>query len=251
MSTIDRVFCTTDLDRLFPLASIQALPMLGSDHTPILWDSGVGLAPKSSRYKFEKWWLLREDFRKVVEKAWATPVRGNSAIDIWQAKVRILRRVTKGSSHNIEAELRLLEKDLMEEYDALDIKSETEELSSDEHERLRAIRADMCKIWLKEETKAKQRSRDREIKEGGRNTVYFQGVANQRRRKTLVHSLLGPNGPTSNSKEMLDIGSSFYKELFSKESSSGLPSLMISLITKTKYPKRRMICYLHLSLKRK
>lgn len=62
MSTIDRVFCTTDIDRLFPLASIQALHRLGSDHTPIFWDSGIGMAPRSSSYKFEKWWLLKEEF---------------------------------------------------------------------------------------------------------------------------------------------------------------------------------------------
>lgn len=35
MTTIDRVFCTTDLNKLFPLASVQVLPRLGSDNTPI------------------------------------------------------------------------------------------------------------------------------------------------------------------------------------------------------------------------
>lgn len=118
MSTIDRVFCSIGIDRLFPSASIQALPRIGSDHTPILWDSGVGLQPRSSSYKFEKWWLLRDDLKAVVEKAWSTPVRGKSSIDIWQEKVRILRRMTKGWSHNIEAERRLIKKDLMDEYDA-------------------------------------------------------------------------------------------------------------------------------------
>lgn len=150
----------------------------------------------------------------MVEKAWSTPVRGRSAIAIWQAKVRNLRRITEGWSPNIEAELRHLKKDLMDEYDALDIKAETVELSSAEHDRFRAIRAEIWGIWLKEETKAKQRSRDREIREGERNTAHFQAVANQRRRKTLVHSLQDPNGPTSDSKEMLDIAASIYKNLF-------------------------------------
>lgn len=42
MSTIDMVFYSTNVDRLFPLSSIQALRRLGSDHTPILWDFGIG-----------------------------------------------------------------------------------------------------------------------------------------------------------------------------------------------------------------
>jgi hypothetical protein len=45
----------------------------------------------------------------------------------------------------------------------------------------------MSNLWLREEVKAKQRSRDRDIKEGDRNTSYFHIVANQRR-KMLVHS---------------------------------------------------------------
>lgn len=40
MSNIDRVFCSVEIDQMFPLAATRALPRLGSDHTPILWESG-------------------------------------------------------------------------------------------------------------------------------------------------------------------------------------------------------------------
>jgi hypothetical protein len=83
MSTIDRVFCNTELDDLFPLASTQAYARLGSDHTPILWDSGLNHIPQKSTYKFEKWWLLREDFSDLVAKNWNAPTKGKSAIEVW------------------------------------------------------------------------------------------------------------------------------------------------------------------------
>ena len=70
MSTIDRAFCNTELDSLFPLSSITALPRCGSDHTPLVWDSGLHKPPKPSSYKMEKWWLLREDFKGLVAKIW-------------------------------------------------------------------------------------------------------------------------------------------------------------------------------------
>ena len=60
-----------------------------------------------------------------------------------------------------------------------------------------------------EEIKAKQRSRDRDITEGDRNTAYFHAVANQRRRKKMIGSLEGPDGPVSDNSGMLKIATDF------------------------------------------
>jgi hypothetical protein len=82
---------------------------------------------------------------------------------------------------------------------------------------MKAIHEEMSRIWLKEEIKAKQRSRDRDITEGDRNTKYFHTVAKERRRKTLVHSLQGTDGPIIDYKDMLGVAVDNYKDLFRKE----------------------------------
>jgi hypothetical protein len=88
MSRIDRIFCTTEFEEKFPLAHARALPRVGSDHTPIVWDSGCGQIPKKSGFKFEKWWLSRPDFKDLVIKAWSLGRGNKSSIDSWHDKCK-------------------------------------------------------------------------------------------------------------------------------------------------------------------
>jgi endonuclease/exonuclease/phosphatase (EEP) superfamily protein YafD len=57
-SRIDRIFCNTSFEALFPLGNARALPRLGSDHTPIIWDSGEAVVPRKSSFKFENGGVL-------------------------------------------------------------------------------------------------------------------------------------------------------------------------------------------------
>ena len=69
------------------------------------------------------------------------------------------------------------------EFDILDTFSELNSLNDSEKNSLAQIRDELDKILAQEETKAWQRSRDRFIKEGDRNTAYFHAIATQRKRK--------------------------------------------------------------------
>jgi hypothetical protein len=92
LAALDKVFATTDWELHFPLSSVQALSRAVSDHTPLIIDTGQNLPPPQKLFRFEKWWLDKPDFDDLVKFTWALPCPGASAIDIWQFKLRALRK---------------------------------------------------------------------------------------------------------------------------------------------------------------
>jgi hypothetical protein len=81
MCKLDRIFCTTNFDDVFPLSSARALARIGSDHTPIIWESGESHRPKKGGFKFEKWWLANPEFKDLITKAWSLEINNSSTLD--------------------------------------------------------------------------------------------------------------------------------------------------------------------------
>ncbi|XP_066344398.1 uncharacterized protein [Miscanthus floridulus] len=160
-------------------------------------------AKKPSLFRFEKWWLEQPDFKQLVAKIWSTSCAFDNAIDIWQFKVRLLRKKLKGWARNINADIKRKKVELLKEFDILDKKYESRLLLTWEKQKMGAIVCDLEKIWSLEEMKARQRSRYRNVKEGDRNTAYFQAISNQRARKKRIPALESPDDILEDTKDML------------------------------------------------
>jgi hypothetical protein len=53
---------------------------------------GVDEAKKPYLCRFEKWWLTHPDFKDFVTKVWQTECIFTEPIQIWQCKIRLLRK---------------------------------------------------------------------------------------------------------------------------------------------------------------
>jgi hypothetical protein len=222
MAKIDRVFVITDWEAAFPLARVKALERPPSDHNPLLINLGVNTHFGKKKFRFEKWWLENENFKDLVIKAWNEPCHEANILDKWQFRIRTFIRLVRGWASNEIARLNKKKGELAIEYNFLDDKAKTLGLSSQELDRLKSVTDELGKIWALEEIKAKQRSRDRNILEGDRNTAYFQAIANQRSRKKSFSCLLSPAGLVEDQARMLRVSVDFYKHLFAKENRFGV-----------------------------
>ena len=83
-------------------------------------------------------------------------------------------------------QIRKRKEKLLRDYDMFNQKAESQNLTTEEIEEMNNNMDELNRLWDMDETKARQRSRDRNITGGNRDTRYFQTIANQRRRSLII-----------------------------------------------------------------
>lgn len=187
MARLDRIFVSTDFDRTSPLAMMQALCEEGSGHVPLVVNLRDNTASTKKQFRFEKWWLEREDFKDIVIKTRNLQCSDRNPVDIQQFRIKMIRKNVRGWAANVVVAMNRTKKELSDEYNILDIQFETRQLTQVEFHKMKHFKIELEKLRALEEIKGRYRSQDRDILEGDRNITYFQVVANQRNRNKRIH----------------------------------------------------------------
>jgi hypothetical protein len=82
--------------------SVRALTRSGSDHTPLLIDSGEhAFLGNKFHFYFELAWLKQDVFCDMITREWNMVSSGNP-IEVWQNKIRHIRQYLRGWAKEIE-----------------------------------------------------------------------------------------------------------------------------------------------------
>jgi hypothetical protein len=134
-SVLDRVFISPALEGFFPLCSLTAETSLGSDHTPLIFDSGEGLPERSNRFFFESGWFEHHDFLPMLQNTWSNlsaKVGGRDIIDWWQFMSGSLRQQLRGWARNIGVASKREKETPMAQIMQLDVQADSSGLDEDE-----------------------------------------------------------------------------------------------------------------------
>ena len=96
---------SVEWEQKFPLVTVHALTRTGSDHTPLIIDSGnqAHLGNKS-HFSFELSWLKQAEFFEMVAREWRSTLGGSTPIEHSQAKIRHLRQYLRGWAKKLSGE---------------------------------------------------------------------------------------------------------------------------------------------------
>lgn len=135
-------------------------------------------------------------------------------MDNWKNHIRACRKFMRGWDLNVKAANRKKKQVLIDRIEYIDKETEMGFGSFDLFEERSRVEQELKKIYIQEEIFWKQRATETKIKEGDKDTKYFQRLANGKRRKKHITSLLTDEGWVKEVPDLIKHASEFYKYLF-------------------------------------
>ncbi|XP_019236623.1 PREDICTED: uncharacterized protein LOC109216861 [Nicotiana attenuata] len=193
--------CLVNYDRGSNSSRGRALPMVVSDHKPIVLESGVW-SSDPSYFKSENMWLKQEGFLDPVKQWWQKIETIKKDLAIWNNEVfgKLSTKI-----NNVLEELQMLEQ-----------ATEGREQTLDVNNNILRLKVEIQQLAKTEETSWRNKSRCLWLKEGDRNTKYFQRIANSNRSYNHIDRLQVGKDIIKDKEQVKEAILDFYQELYTE-----------------------------------
>ena len=128
MVNLDRFLVSTEWEMRFPLCNAWSLTRVGSDHTPIILDSGEHGASRPIYFFFENKWLLDLDFTTLISQKWQEVKERRPencySLNAWHGSLCAIRQFLKGWGIKQAGENKKIRSALLTQLEAIDREAE-------------------------------------------------------------------------------------------------------------------------------
>lgn len=222
---LDRVLANWPWRSDHPNAIATALPIVSSDHSPIVFQpfpkekSGVS-------FHFEAFWAEHVDCCGVVEEGWLENVNEEEPWGVVKEKLKNSKRVLQKWHHqtfrkaNQEIHKRKQELQYLLDHGG----------QHNNFDRIRQIQEDIDALWSQEEMYWGQRARVKWLNEGDRNTKFFHATTIQRRGRNRIQKIQNSAGQWVEGKEaifatILD----HFEEVYKSDDPTGIDACLTNI----------------------
>ncbi|XP_060212174.1 uncharacterized protein LOC132639769 [Lycium barbarum] len=209
-SRLDRFLISPDWNDCFKAIKQKALPRVESDHKPLMlecgdWDSST------SYFKFENMWLQTEGFLDCVKAWWNSYEVVGSPDFILTQKLKLLKKDISNWNTEVFGKLEDQRSKALNELSRLEQSTEGKILMQDEKIQLLNLQAQIEEVARIEEISWRQKSRCLWLRDGDRNTKFFQNMADAHRRYNCIDKLQVRGSTTEDKEEIKEEILSFYQ----------------------------------------
>ncbi|KAK6158751.1 hypothetical protein DH2020_006065 [Rehmannia glutinosa] len=218
---LDRAFGSPSWMLQYPLAEVKRVVRHSSDHLMLILISEPDRLNAKKRFSFDRRWVAREGADDVVRDAWMLNSVGTPMFLVHQkirnCRLKLLAWNRTGSSNSAKV--------ILETNAKLNVLS-GQRVNKD-WRMWESLKGVLNKAYGNEELFWKQKSRNQWLREGDRNTKFFQASVIQRQKMNCIDRLVSANGELFESREdVVKEITGYYGELFSSSISSTNTTLL-------------------------
>ncbi|KAK9912795.1 hypothetical protein M0R45_036636 [Rubus argutus] len=186
---LDRCFCSLPWLDTWPVTSCSTLVKHCSDHNPLLVAFDKFSSQGPSPFRFQPAWVQHPQFLSMVKSAWSSFTVSGCPQYILQQKLKLLKVVLKDWNHsvfgNVDLNVDLARANLEEIQLDISLNGITEDCSKKEVEAHNVL----AKALLIQNHFWSSKAREKWVRDGDRNTGYFQRIAKIRRARSFLSHL--------------------------------------------------------------